>query len=538
MQNPLKISIPRKSRTSGFTLVEMLVAVSLVLLIMLLLAEIFSLAAGSALKQKGTAENDQQARTFTTIIQGDICARSFRKVIPFHPLPAPPSPLADVSGNFPDANGDTLDLRRGYFCISENDPNSGKDDSLSFTVDYRSLNQNCVYKDTSGVRARAVILGPSNTDTYLYQNPNQPEHDDGFPVRNKSGLSNTAEVCYFLRNGNLHRRVMLIREQYDDSGSGTGQPTNNAGTPLITSDYPGTPTRYVPDPNDGISFWRDFDYSAIYDTINSHPYFLVGYSNNPGAVSSSLNNSVTTGFTYNFGGGPVSVPLSLGIPHFRFGHDIADGTQGRPREYLNAYSYNLSAVTPEMSEQNYIGRFTTQETAHATFTYPGNLTNGNPMDWGTVTLNDADNNGVVDEYDGLNRRGDDILLTNVIEFDIKVWDDIRQQFVNLGNSGGGQFDASQNQNPAYGNTYDTWHWFDGLNQPPYRPTTFGPDYYPGDPTVNDDGDTNTDERGDNSESWIGTDDEVPLKAIEITIRYTDPSSGLVRQVTLLNSLLD
>lgn len=67
----------------GFTLVEMLVSVSLVLIIMLLLANVFGLAANTVEKQKGTAENDQQARTFVTIVKGDLCSRSFRFVYPF-----------------------------------------------------------------------------------------------------------------------------------------------------------------------------------------------------------------------------------------------------------------------------------------------------------------------------------------------------------------------------------------------------------------------------------------------------------------------
>lgn len=542
MLKPMISQSVRRPRQAGFTLAEMLVAVALVLLIMLLLANVFSLAASTATKQKGTAENDQQARTFTTIIQGDLCARTFRKVIPFHPLVAAP-PLT-----FTDADGDSLELRRGYFCVSENNPNSQKDDVLSLTVDYDITTNrflSCVDRTTFDILARSVILGTGN----LFQNPNQPEADDGFPYPNKSGLSTKAEVCYFLRDGNLHRRVMLLREMYTSPGSDDGQPTGGAGAPIVTGPYPGAYS-----PNGSGVFWRDFDYCALYNSIDAKPWFLIGAGvDSTGApLNSSLNNAVDGSFQFDFDGPagplvPVGVPLAVGIPHFRFGHNVQDA-RGRPREFLNAYSYNtMTGPTPATGEQRFIGRFTTQETSHTTFTYPGNLTNGNPMDPTTVMLNDTDNNGVVDSYDGLNRRGDDILLTNVIEFDVKVWDDIRNQFVDLGNSGGGQFSASRNQNPAYGNTFDTWHWRNELGVPPYwpgnRPGNVGPDGAPGAVGVDEDGDAIIDYDGSGNPDqdelgWIGTDDEVPLKAIQITIRYTDPTSGLVRQVTLLNSLLD
>ena len=81
----------------------------------------------------------------------------------------------------------------------------------------------------------------------------QPEADDGAIefagerpqiVENNLGTSRYAEVSYFLRNGNLYRRVLLIREPYDSSG---GTPTALNGN----TDYSG-------------DFWNDFDYAAYY----------------------------------------------------------------------------------------------------------------------------------------------------------------------------------------------------------------------------------------------------------------------------------
>jgi type II secretory pathway pseudopilin PulG len=51
------------------------------------------------------------------------------------------------------------------------------------------------------------------------------------------------------------------------------------------------------------------------------------------------------------------------------------------------------------------------------------------------------------------RAGADLLLTNVISFDVKVWDPVAFDFMDVG-TGGGAFGATNNA--ALGNVYDTW----------------------------------------------------------------------------------
>ena len=82
----LRLSSPaeRCSPQAGFTLVEMLVSVTLVLLMMVMFGEIFQLATNSVTKQRVMADNDQNARTFVTVIRGDLENRSFRTVVPFY----------------------------------------------------------------------------------------------------------------------------------------------------------------------------------------------------------------------------------------------------------------------------------------------------------------------------------------------------------------------------------------------------------------------------------------------------------------------
>ncbi|MFO1092490.1 MAG: type II secretion system protein [Planctomycetaceae bacterium] len=62
----------------GFTLVEMLVATALVMLIMLLFADVFGAAVGTMTAQRGIANNDQKARSFTTVLRHDLAGRTYR----------------------------------------------------------------------------------------------------------------------------------------------------------------------------------------------------------------------------------------------------------------------------------------------------------------------------------------------------------------------------------------------------------------------------------------------------------------------------
>ena len=97
-----------------------------------------------------------------------------------------------------------------------------------------------------------------------------------------------------------------------------------------------------------------------------------------------------------------------------------------------------------------------------------------------------------------------------------------------------------------------------LSPPPYRPTSVGADAEPGEAGVDDDDDfpgTGTPPNPppnlppqarvpgiDNATEigWPGTDDEeaARLKAIQITVRFVDPQTSLVRQVTFIESLVD
>ncbi|MDF1746871.1 MAG: type II secretion system protein [Gimesia sp.] len=458
----------------GFTLVEMIVSVALVLLMMLMFAEIFQIASNSITAQRGLSENDQRARMLTTLIQADLNKRTFQNVTPFDPTEGPTTNLSAFSD------------RLGYLMISENDPDNDADDLIQFTAD-ATITTNLL--DTTPYFGKATVLGGN-----ILTHPNQPETDDAKISPDNASQSPYAEICYFMRGGNLYRRTLLIRKPLDLETTTTTQPDTSQTTGGLLFFDPATPAlyRYVD------NFWNDFDFSAYRaGTPTSYANFH--------DVNSLDNTTILE---------PV---FSLGRPNYRFGYNHATGL---PREYVDDSS----------GTAQFIGRFTHQETSDPDFLYPqANSTAGgiNPMNPASSSLEFDRATNVVSQYsDGL-RRAEDLVLSNVLSFDIKLFDQMAGQFVDIGGATAVDYAASatpdyHNNNPNSTtfarNIFDTWHiqhdidnadsdndFTTGADNPPFKP-------------------------------GIGTASIRPLSAIQITIRYRDISSQQIRQMTIIQPL--
>lgn len=501
----------------GFTLVEMLVATALVVLMMLMFAQVFQTAGGLVSNQKGMAELDQNVRTLTILLRGDMKQRTFVDVVPF-------VSGQDTTGNF--GENYNASRRRGFFSISENDPNNATDDVLHLTI----ATEEGPTLPYSG-RAKLMFNGtaPANPDAYLLANPDQPEFDDGQLSVNNTGSSRYAEVCWFLRNGILYRRQFLIRNPYNRNGNSTEEPQDSAATPaeFIETTYAAEGhVNATTNPN-GV-FWRDFDYAAYADAAGNTKFHT------PGSLDNISNSPANPNL--------ANLPTSLGIPFLRFGSSISRAQSGPPvvifppREFLDP-----------ADQATYIGRFTTEETTHADFTYPGNSTLAtdphNSASGPSLTLA----NGVVTEYqfaDQDQRRGEDIVMSNVHSFDVQVWDDILKEFVDIGHSKTGTvldvngqpvpnvpgwYNASRRRNTDFGNSYDTWHPFSDMPNTPYAPF--------GDPSTGD----KSDERPDRSAAQnlgLGDAGEIPLRAVQIKVRFYDPGSESMRDLTFTFPLVE
>jgi hypothetical protein len=563
----------------------MMIAVALVLLIMAMFAEIFQIATSSLTKQRGLSENDQRARLLNTIIRADLDNRTFREVIPF-------MSKQDTT---------TVDLikRQGYWYYAENDPANDTDDVLQFTtlvekknagetppyiglaVPLTLLNRRVFSEDSNNrtftvqgdyttvfppvsnpqdfighiwvsgsfnsvsgktndgrygllrthlvggnteftVRGPAIFEMDSNMHGTISLTEFQPDFDDGVPG-NLIGQSPAAEIAYFLRGGNLYRRVLLIREAdsvdpHLENGlpvfelSGVVQPDAYTGPvspfwgrPLhqstgIVGTQNSTSFRY-PANATSPSFWNDFDYSAFYNRGFFENNQLLFGKPQFHTVGSLSNDPPAQKIYEPFG------PIGLGIPQQRFGHDPYSGI---PREFAPADG--LSGA--------FIGRFTTSECSSPSFGYPGTMyvdlnssaSDNCPMSLSTeLHLNDDKS---VSEFtvSPLLRRGADILMTNVLSFDVKVWDPQRVEFVDLCDSKNkGSFKNSNILNSLYSPVkqyrYDTWHPKAATVRrgvPPQKDPPF----------------------------------IAQVRAVQVTINYRDISSDQIRQVTIVQSLID
>lgn len=464
------IKHPPTRRRPGFTLVEMLVAVAVVSLMMVLFARVFTLASASVSTQKGIARNDQRARTVLNLMRSDLLNRSCRSVLPF---------AANETDAFPTGDHMRFDNRRGFFYVSDNDPDNPTDDVLQFTIAYTDPDA-----DVREVFGLAANLGTTDRD--------EPEWDDGIGG-NRTGRSQYAVVTYFLRAGTLYRRIMLIRQPQESATAAPSDPVP-AGT----------------------IFWRHFDYHVHNDGTG-----MVWHGNT--SIDNWLDNDFSTQSS------------AVASPRHRFGHNYANG---RPREYDSA--------------GNFIGRFTHEETSHDDFNWPLAATPRQPFattgGGSTATINTS--TGVVTEYAGGPRRGEDILMQNVHEFDVKIFDDGAGAFVDIGGAAAAHYGGASGS-PHYGtnapnaadrdNVFDTWHPMLDLNTdstvdaPPFRPAPQGADGVWGSPG---DDDLNGTPDDISEHGWPGSDDYIGLRAIEIRIRFHDPESGQMRQLTIRHGLSD
>ena len=285
-------------RSQGFTLVEMLVAVTLVLVMMVLFAEVFQIAGGAISKTRGIAENDQRARTLQTIIKADLDKRTMRWVYPF---------AADEVASAPESN---IGKRQGYIYISENNPFNALDDVLQFTV-MATLNMR--NRDNSPYYGQAMNLprGGGSVPNFGYNN--QPDADDADLNPNNTGLSTIAEIAYFVRNGNLYRRQLLIREPISVVGNKPQPADNDYRNIFNPSAVPIAEAVYPSSFGNATTFWADFDYSAVFTGSSTGARFL---------SSDALNN-----------GGTVAAG-AIAAPYNRFGFSpfsLGSGLMGRPK---------------------------------------------------------------------------------------------------------------------------------------------------------------------------------------------------------------
>lgn len=187
----MRSHLPRpRSPRRGATLVEMLVAVALLVLMMTIIVQIFSAATGAVSTARTYQELDSSLRQLDATLRQDLLGATARFTPPLNP-------------------NDNL----GYFEYDENEfadlQGEDTDDILRFTA-----------KSPPGqpFTGRLWVIPNQTTGTGISQQ-----------IQPIMITSQFAEVIYFLRNGNLYRRVLLIAPERQAS---------IASPPLLPPPYP------------------------------------------------------------------------------------------------------------------------------------------------------------------------------------------------------------------------------------------------------------------------------------------------------------
>ena len=168
---PLRPASPRR----GVTLVEMLVTVAVLVIMMTILVQIFQAATGSVTAAQSLQQLDDQLRRIDGIIRADL-----------EGVTAKFTPPLDPAQNL------------GYFEYGENEfadmQGEDSDDYIRFT-------------------AKAPEGRPFTGRMWV--NPQSNAYNGNvMPI---TVTSEYAEIIYFLRNGNLYRRVLLVAPQLQSS---------------------------------------------------------------------------------------------------------------------------------------------------------------------------------------------------------------------------------------------------------------------------------------------------------------------------------
>ena len=174
----------------------------------------------------------------------------------------------------------------------------------------------------------------------------------------------------------------------------------------------------------------------------------------------------------------------------------------------------------------YEGSLSTYNPFNTSFTP---LAGKNPVDFWSVTSSASGNYPWPDNVitAGGTRMSDDVILTNVIGFDVKAWDPEQGAYMDLGHTGGtmnglGHYGQTITGTSATSRVYDTWSttyygtlWNDGL----------------------DNGGGVAGIVDDDAEKTKPPPYPIPLRGIQVKIRVFEPDSKQVREVTVEQDFL-
>ena len=438
----------------AYTLVELLIALTLSLLLLLGVAELFQRVGGSLNEARSSIRATTQLNEAAMLLRQDL------SLIPESLATKPKDIIADGSVEPPGDEDGYLEIIEGPDTILEHpyvnergdpDPTVGDvDDIIGFTVTNRA------------VPFRGVI-------------------------RDEIVDRDSAEIVWFVRGNTLYRRVRLIDDVTQKGNTNRLDPVETFAE--LHSTYPnpesgqfvtvskdetgdGGGQRYdavLYKNDDGEDEWRWVTLLTLEDLARRARRF--GHDGIfPNNFPHPLYDTPNEDWRY------LRMPLIEESDHWS-GEGIQDWKDDSAKlisSWKNSNSH-LNDSPTDLWEQPYF--------------CPGLLRKNN----GSII--DADKNPHRE------RAGEDVVLTNVLSFDVKVWCPDKKEFVDLGEEGTTW--AGEGNQP-------------GLNHPPRLRTW----------------DSWTTEYKDEADPLPPYTE--PLEAIQITIRCFDPTSRIIKQVTVVH----
>ena len=516
----------------GYTLLEILIAVTLMMMIMLGVTQLFS--------SVGTQINNAQA---TLNMAGNL--RSVKTRLE--------KDLALVTADLTKAPPMKAGINNGYFCIIEG-MGAAHNNALLRTKDM--ANQSITTSDIA-YSADSEDLNYDNTvgdmDDIIMFTAYAPE---GQPFRGrlngKMCESAAAEIILFCRGNTLYRRVLLIKPDAMFAGGPAGFYDRND----ISARYDAVSGSMVANSLEDLSLRQNR--FAHLDAMTAFPFNIhknsaCYYFRMPTLQETTHSKwDISKSYAWNFAN---SV-------------DPANATSGPVLNYADPYVLaGLDTATsndlPKEASSPFIDFW------------------DNPFPWktlGTASGNEISN---IDQTTGVaasllekdneypRRYAEDMLMTNVISFDVQVWDDVAKRYVSLGEASEGTNGTwayadgklagplgTQGNYPllqrnvttgvkiatvssiALPCVYDTWS--EEYEREGYSwPNQF---WNPSNPNQNMVESVGRDLKDNNGNGVIDEMDEwttpppynVPLRGIKVLIRTFDPLSRNVREVTIIH----
>jgi len=413
----------------GFTLLEILIAVTLMMLIMLGLTQLFSSVGTQVNNTQATLQLAGNLRSVKVRLENDL------KLVTADLTQAPPMKVG---------------INQGYFCIIEgmgaahtNPLLRTRETTYPYSITVGDVaytsDSNDLFDDEDAVDWQTDLPHNNHNDTVFPYDNTVGDMDDilmftayapqGQPFRGLvSGAvheSNTAEIIWFCRGNTLYRRTLLVLPQVDFSSS-----------PLA-------------------HFYRDNDVSVRFDSERVSP-------TNSGIVANSLEDLA---LRQNRFGHAVSGTLQTTFP-FNIHKNSAVYYMRMPTmletshpnwDASRSFAWNLANCTrPDPpNDPNHVlvlryddiyGLFSGSNETSATL--PKNTATcqtqpfidywENPFPWSAIVDSSGNEICKINQITGVpvalegSRYAEDVILTNVISFDIQVWDEVAGRYVNMG----------------------------------------------------------------------------------------------------------